>query len=95
MYSNAADFDGVRIMIRKPRMISMRLTEDQYQTIQDMIKFIEVETGTKVTQSSLILKLIEFGRPILQQLYPRRQNIQLAAEDGKISEKKGIFRIFG
>jgi hypothetical protein len=81
-------------VIKKPRTISIRLTEEQYQTIQEMIKFIEAQTGTKVTQSSLILKLIQFGKPILEQLYPHRQLTQTATLDQGADAKKGLFRLF-
>ena len=81
-------------MIKKPRTISIRLTEEQYQIIQEMIKFIESQTGTKVTQSSLILKLIEFGKPILEQLYPHRQVALTATLEQGTELKKGFFRLF-
>ena len=61
--------------VKKPRMISMRLTEEQFQDLEQMIAYIETETGTKVTKSSLIIKLIEFGKPILQDLYPRSPGV--------------------
>ena len=81
-------------MANKPRMISVRLTEEQYQAIQETIKFIELETGTRVTMSSLVLKLLAFGKPILEQLYPRPQKHQSVPINESNSPKKALFGIF-
>jgi len=62
----SADKKGVT----KPKMLSMRMTDDQFYHLEEMIRLIESETGTKVTKSSLVLKLIEFGKPTLEKLYP-------------------------
>ena len=75
---------------KKPKMISMRVTDRQFEEIDRIIKIIERETGTKVTKSSIILKLMEYGYPRLKEKYPEAFGL----ETNKQEEKKGILALF-
>ena len=59
---------------RKTRMISMRLTEDQYQTINAMVHRIRTQTGFRVTRASLMQKLMHLGLPQLEREFPNKGN---------------------
>ena len=54
----------------KNRMISMRVTEEQFQYLESMAKRIKKTTGFRVTRASIILKLMEYGYPFLDQEFP-------------------------
>lgn len=58
---------------KKTRMISMRLTEEQYQYLEEMATRIRSKTGFKITRASIILKLIEYGLPHLEREFPEPQ----------------------
>ncbi len=55
---------------KKSRMISMRITEDQFQYLESISQRIRKETGLKVTRASIILKLMEYGVPFLNKEFP-------------------------
>lgn len=93
---------GVR---KKPRMVSMRMTEKQYQSLEAMIKDIQAETGTRVSKSSLILKLIEYGKPMLKGKYPNAfmedsrpeveiKELDIEDDTSPGSEAKGFWSLF-
>ncbi|SME90788.1 hypothetical protein [Pseudobacteriovorax antillogorgiicola] len=54
----------------KSRMVSMRITEKQFQYLEDVAKRIRRETGFHVTRASIILKLMEYGVPYLDREFP-------------------------
>ena len=58
---------------KKSRMISLRITEDQYQYLESMAKRIRSRTGFKITRASIILKLMEFGLPFLEKEFPENE----------------------
>ncbi|MEZ4742749.1 MAG: hypothetical protein R3B45_09920 [Bdellovibrionota bacterium] len=72
----------------KPKMLSVRLTKEQFDDLENMIRLIELETGTKVSRSSLVLKLIEFGRSKLESLYPVAFGVDKPIEVEFMEEKK-------
>ena len=76
---------------KKPKMVSMRMSDDQFQQINYMISTIEAETGTKVTKSSLILKLMEFGYPTLKQKYSEAFSDKDVEDSSLNDTKKGLF----
>jgi hypothetical protein len=45
----------------------MRMTETQYQHIQEIARAIREQTGFRITRASIMLKLMEYGLPFLQQ----------------------------
>jgi hypothetical protein len=51
-------------------MISMRVTEDQFQMLEDLAGRIRQQTGLRVTRASIMLKLMELGLPELEKEYP-------------------------
>jgi len=55
---------------RKSRMISMRVTEKQYRYLETMSKRIKSRTGFHITRASIILKLMEYGLPYLEEEFP-------------------------
>ena len=67
-------------------MISMRITDKQFDEIDHIIQIIEKETGTKVTKSSIILKLMEYGYPKLKTKYPEAFGLENDKKD-----RKGLF----
>lgn len=58
---------------RKPKnkMISMRVTEDQFNYLNEMAERIRAKTGFRITRASIILKLMEHGYPYLQKEFPK------------------------
>lgn len=67
-------------MARKSRMISMRVTEKQYRYLNDMAQRIRNQTGFHITRASIILKLMEYGLPYLENEFPEKSN-----DDKKVS----------
>lgn len=57
-------------LARKSRMISMRITEEQYGYLETMAARIREKTGFKITRASIILKLMEYGLPFLEEEFP-------------------------
>ncbi len=55
----------------KSKMISMRITEDQYRYLDEMAARIKHRTGFRITRASIILKLMEFGLPYLEEEFPK------------------------
>ena len=55
----------------KNRMISMRITETQYQYLDKMAKRIKERTGFHITRASIILKMMEHGLPYLEAEFPK------------------------
>ena len=60
----------------KNRMISMRVTEEQFQYLETMAKRIKKNTGFRVTRASIILKLMEYGYPFLDREFPEPEQPQ-------------------
>jgi hypothetical protein len=44
----------------------MRLTEDQYRYLEEVSGRIRSATGFKITRASIMLKLMEYGKPLLE-----------------------------
>ncbi|MBF0440602.1 MAG: hypothetical protein HQK54_01735 [Oligoflexales bacterium] len=59
---------------KKNRMISFRLTEEQYRFLESLSVRIYTETGFKITRASIILKLMELGLPILEKEFSGNEN---------------------
>jgi len=57
-------------MAKKNRMISMRITEKQYNYLNDMAVRIKHSTGFRITRASIILKMMEYGMPFLDKEFP-------------------------
>ncbi|MFW7378265.1 MAG: hypothetical protein ACOH5I_05630 [Oligoflexus sp.] len=55
---------------KKSRMLSMRVTEEQYQYLEEMAQRIRQKTGFRVTRASIVLKLMEHGLPYLEKEFP-------------------------
>lgn len=54
----------------KTRMISLRITERQYRCLEDLSRKITRQSGFRITRASIILKLMEYGLPILDRAFP-------------------------
>ncbi|MGE0171602.1 MAG: hypothetical protein AB7T49_02405 [Oligoflexales bacterium] len=59
---------------RKSRMVSLRITEEQYQALEVIGAQLRKSTGFHITRASIILKLMEFGLPALEQVFPEIRN---------------------
>ena len=59
---------------KKPRMVSMRITERQYKYLNDMAKRIKEQTGFRITRASIIIKMMEHGLPFLEKEFPTNKN---------------------
>lgn len=59
---------------KKPRMVSMRITERQYNYLNDMAKRIKEQTGFRITRASIIIKMMEHGLPFLEKEFPTSKN---------------------
>ena len=56
---------------RKTRIVSMRLTEDQYHMLDQLAQRIRAATGFRVTRASIIQRLMHYGLPALEKEFPR------------------------
>ena len=54
-------------------MISMRVTEEQYAYLEEVASRIRSKTGFRITRASIILKLMEYGKPFLEKDFPEAQ----------------------
>lgn len=61
---------------KKNRMLSLRITEHQYQYLEEMALRIRKATGFRVTRASIILKLMEYGLPHLEKEFPKSDSFQ-------------------
>ncbi len=48
-------------------LISLKLTPEQHQWLDNTAKFLENETGCQVAMSSIILRLMEKGLPAFEE----------------------------
>lgn len=55
---------------RKKKMLSLRVSERQFQYLDDIAKRIKAKTGFHITRASIVLKLMELGHPFLEQEFP-------------------------
>lgn len=60
---------------KKTRMLSLRITEDQYQYLEDMALRIRKTTGFRVTRASIILRMMEYGLPYLEREFPKTDSL--------------------
>lgn len=56
---------------RKSKMLSLRVTEAQFNYLEEMAKRIKNDTGFKITRASIVLKLMELGLPALEKEFPK------------------------
>ena len=54
---------------RKSKMISMRLTESQYEFLDSIVRRVRHDSGFKITRASIMLKLMELGFQKFEQEY--------------------------
>ena len=54
----------------KTRMLSVRITEDQFQYLENVRERIKKRSGFRITRASIILKLMEYGVSKLNQEIP-------------------------
>ncbi len=52
-------------------MLSLRVTEAQFEYLEEMAKRIRKSTGFKITRASIVLKLMELGLPHLEKEFPK------------------------
>lgn len=60
-------------------MISLRVTEDQFEYLDQMAKRIKQRTGFRVTRASIILRLMQFGAPFLNREFPKQTDKEEAS----------------
>ncbi len=58
---------------RKKKMLSLRISERQFEYLDEMAKRIKDKTGFHITRASIVLKLMEYGYPSLEQEFPDEQ----------------------
>jgi hypothetical protein len=66
LYPLLAELESPMNTAGKSKMISLRLTEEQFRWLENTTQFIENETGCKVTRASVVLRLMEKGLPEFQ-----------------------------
>ena len=66
-------------MAKKSRMISMRITEKQYNYLNEMALRIKLDTGFRITRASIILKMMEHGLPFLEKEFPKKDTEKQSA----------------
>ena len=55
---------------KKTKMISMRITQEQFDYLENFAAKIKKSTGFRITRASIIIKLIEYGIPHLEEEFP-------------------------
>ncbi len=55
---------------KKNKMLSIRLTEEQFQYLDRMVARVKDHTGTQVTRSSIVIKMLEYGLPTIERDFP-------------------------
>mgnify|MGYP003863854921 CR=1 FL=1 len=55
---------------RKDFLLSLRLTADEIDYLDDLAERIEAASGFKVSRSAVAARLLKCGRPILEKEYP-------------------------
>lgn len=55
---------------KKAKMVSMRITQRQYDYLNDMALRIRRQTGFRITRASIIVKMMEYGLPFLEKEFP-------------------------
>ena len=58
---------------KKSRMLSLRVTEEQFEYLERMAKRIKERTGFRVTRASIVIKLMEYGLPHLEDEFPENE----------------------
>lgn len=58
----------------KPRMVSLRMTNEQFEYLENMAKRIRKRTGFRITRASIIIKLMEYGAPFLDREFPPEED---------------------
>jgi hypothetical protein len=54
---------------KKTRMVSIRLTEAQWQYLEGINSRLERERHLRLTRTSIVLKMLELGMPALEQKF--------------------------
>jgi hypothetical protein len=67
----------------KSKMISMRITEEQFSSLNDLAARIKEKTGFRITRASIIMKLMEYGYPALEKDFPKKKKNILESEETK------------
>jgi|SaaInlStandDraft_2_1057019.scaffolds.fasta_scaffold924129_1 hypothetical protein len=55
---------------KKSKMLSIRLTEEQFTYLDRMVGRVKEHTGTQVTRSSIVIKMLEYGLPNFEKDFP-------------------------
>lgn len=66
---------------KKSKMISMRITAEQFDYLEEMALRIRKQTGFRVTRASIVLKLMERGLPFLEKEFPAPKKKWWGGED--------------
>lgn len=54
----------------KTRMLSLRISERQMGYLDALARRIRQTTGFRITRASIVLKLMEYGLPLLEEEFP-------------------------
>ena len=55
---------------KKSKMISMRMTQRQFDSLDHLAIRLKTATGVSITRASIIMKLMEYGLPKLEEQIP-------------------------
>ena len=81
-----AEFGTIDILVNNAGItkdnLLMRMTEEQYAYLEAVAIRIRMATGLRITRASLMLKLMEYGKPFLEKDFP---------EDAAPTKKRQLF----
>ncbi len=55
---------------KKNHMISLRITQKQWDYLQEIADRIKETTGFRITRASIIIKMMEHGLPYIEKEFP-------------------------
>jgi hypothetical protein len=72
-----------RKAVRKSKMVSLRLTPEQFEYLDNIALKLRQSTGFQVTRASIILKLMEYGFPYLEHAFPELKSTSSIDEQSR------------
>ena len=56
---------------KKTHMLSLRVTQKQWDYLEEIAERIKQSTGFRITRASIVIKMMEYGLPYLEKEFPK------------------------
>lgn len=60
---------------KKTHMVSLRVTQKQWDYLEEIADRIKQSTGFHITRASIIIKMMEYGLPYIEREFPKNNYI--------------------